>query len=163
MNRFFDRNEYRRDFPRRAFVRLDDIEPIAPGPEDELTFVLDAIDADWKGFGEGGPFDLSDPNLEHRIARYWRSRFGGDGDGEEAPDGYEEVPIYQLELSLSPGQKFFDLMPRNEELWLSIELSDVASETPINVYGGLFGEPVRAYLHSPRLPHRQVHFPQCSA
>lgn len=148
MNRFFDRNEYRRDFPRRAFVRLDDIEPIAPGPEDELTFVLDAIDADWEGFGEGGPFDLSDPNLEHRIARYWRSRFGGDGDGEEGPDGYEEVPIYQLELSLSPGQKFFDLMPRNEELWLSIELSDIASETPINVYGGLFGEPVRAYLHS---------------
>lgn len=148
MNRFFDRNEYRRGFPRRAFARLDDIEPIAPGPDDDLTFVLDAVDADWKGFGEGGPFNLSDPYLEGRIASFWRGRFGRDGGDGDGPDGYEEVPIYRLELSLSPGQRFFGLMPRDEESWFSLELSDVVSETPVDVYGGLFGAPTRAYLHS---------------
>ena len=148
MNRFFHREEYRREFPRRAYARLDDIEPIVPGLDDDLTFVLDAVDADWEGFGDGGPFNLADPNLEGRIASYWRGRFGrygGDGDGA---DGYEEVPIYRLELSLSPGATFFDALPRDEELWISLELSERESDTPVDVYGGLFAPPVRAYLHS---------------
>ena len=109
MNRFFDRYEYRRDFPRRAFARLDDIETIAPGPEDDLTFVLDAVDADWKGFGEDGPFNLGDPDLKQRIASYWSGRFGGDGG--DGPDGYQEVPIYRLELSQSPGDTFYKHCP----------------------------------------------------
>ncbi len=38
MNLFFSKDDWRRGFPRRAFARLDDIEPIAAGPEDELAF-----------------------------------------------------------------------------------------------------------------------------
>lgn len=51
------RKEYRRELPRRVYARLDDIEPFVPGPEDQRTFVLDAVDSDWKGFDEGGLFD----------------------------------------------------------------------------------------------------------
>lgn len=146
MNRFFHRQEYRRGFPRRAYARLDDIEPIVPGPEDEQTFVLDAVDADWNGFDEGGPFSLSNPDLKQRIAAYWRGRFGRDGG--DGPDGYEQVPIYRLELSLSPGDDFFELLPRDEKRWISLELSDVENDTPVDVYGGLFAPPTRAYLHT---------------
>lgn len=146
MNRFFDRYEYRRDFPRRAFARLDDMEPIVPGPEDDLTFVLDAVDADWKGFGKDGPFNLDDPDLKQRIAGYWGGRFGGDGG--DGPDGYQEVPIYRLELSQSPGDTFYTQLPRDEAGWITLELSDVESDTPVDVYGGLFGAPTRAYLHT---------------
>lgn len=146
MNRFFDRKEYRRDFPRRAFARLDDLEPIVPGPEDDLTFVLDAVDADWPGFGPEGPFNLTDPRLEQRIAAFWRGRFNGDG--ADGPDGYEEVPIYRIEASLSPDARLFKHLPCDEERWVSLELSEVESDTPVDVYGGLFGPPMRAYLHT---------------
>jgi hypothetical protein len=146
VNRFFHREEYRREFPRRAYARVDDIEPIAPGPADELTFVLDAVDADWNGFEEGGQFNLSDPYLTQRIAAHWRGRF--EGGGPDGPDGYEQVPIYRLELSLSPGDDFFEQLPRGEERWISLELSDVKSQTPVDVYGGLFAPPTRAYLHT---------------
>lgn len=161
MNRFFDRYEYRRGFPRRAFARLDDIEPIVAGPDDDLTFVLDAVDADWKGFGPGGIFDLSDPGLRQRVAARWRSGLGGDGIGRvgfDGPDGYEEVPVYRIELSLSPGDAFFQQIPRREETWVSLELSDVVSDTPVDVYGGLFGAPTRAFLHAmpPASPSGQL-------
>lgn len=148
MNRFFHREEYRRGFPRRAYARLDDIEPIAPGPEDELTLVLDAVDADWSGFGEGGLFSLSDQNLEKRIEAYWLGRFGGDrSDSGDGTDGYEQVPIYRIELSVSVGDHFFKLLAADEKLWVSLRLSDVENDAPVNVYGGLFAPPTRAYLH----------------
>ncbi len=149
MNRIFHSEEYRRDFPRRAYARLDDIEPIVPGPKDELTFVLDAVDADWGGFQADGPFNLSDPDLEQRIAAFWRGRFRRDGvDVPEGPDGYEQVPIYRLELSLSFSDEFFEQLPRDEKSWISLELSDIENNTPVDVYGGLFAPPTRAYLHS---------------
>lgn len=146
MNRFFHREGYQRGLPRRVYARLDDIEPIVPGPEDELTFALDAVDADWSGFEEGGLFSLSDPDLKRRIAAYWRRRFGRGG--SDGPDGYEQVPIYRLELSLSPGNDFFALLPRDEERWISLELSETKSDIPVDVYGGLFAPPTRAYLHT---------------
>ncbi|BAV95740.1 MULTISPECIES: hypothetical protein [Bacteria] len=149
MNRFFHREEYRREFPRRAYARLDDIEPIVPGPDAELTFVFDAVDADWNGFDEGGLFNLSDPDLETRIASYWRGQFGRDGGrGPDEPDGYGQVPIYRIEFSISPDKKIFEQLPRNEERWISLELSNVESDTPVDVYGGLFAPPIRAYLHA---------------
>lgn len=150
MNSFFSREEYRRDFPRRAFARLDDIEPIVQGPDDDLTFILDAVDADWEGFGEGGPFNLSDPNLEGRIAGYWRRRFGREGgDGDDGPDGYEKVPIFRLEISVSPGDALYQELPREEETWISLELSEDAAGVPVEVYGGLFAPAIQAFLHSP--------------
>lgn len=146
MNRFFHREDYRRGFPRRAYARLDDIEPVLPGPGDELTFVLDAVDADWKGFEEGGPFSLSHPDLKQRIAAYWRGRFARDGG--DGPDGYDEVPIYRLEIFRAPNDHFFELLPMDEERWISLELSDAESDTPVDVYGGLFAPPIRVYLQA---------------
>jgi beta-lactamase superfamily II metal-dependent hydrolase len=149
VNRFFHREDFLRELPRRVFARLDDIEPIAPGPEDQLTFVLDAVDAYWKGFEEGGPFDLSDPNLKKRMAAYWRGQFGREGNNApDESDGYEQVPIYRVEVSLSRGDAFFDRMPSNERGWISLELSKVESKTPVQVYGGIFAPPIHAFLHN---------------
>jgi hypothetical protein len=150
VNRFFDRHEWRRGFPRRAFARLDDLEPIVPRPNDDLTFIFDAADADWEGFGSGGPFDLDAPDLKRRIASHWHGRFGGER--FDGPDGYEQVPVYRIEVSLSRDHRFFKALPRNEEPWISLELTDEQTETPVDVYGGLFAPPTRAFLHAAPAP-----------
>ncbi len=150
MNRFFDPFEYRRGFPRRAYARLDDLEPIVPAPDDALTFILDAVDADWPGFGEAGPFNLTDPDLKGRMVAFW-----GDGDrGERRREGsgYEEVPVYRIELTLHRCHPFFELLPREEEPWFSLQLTELPTATPVDVYGGLFGVPTEAYLHSTPTP-----------
>jgi hypothetical protein len=144
MNRFFDPSEYRRDFPRRAYARLDDLEPIVRGPNDALTFVLDAVDADWKGFGSGGVFDFSNPNLEKEISGHWN------GEPFDGPDGYDEIPVYRIELTLGPGHNMFDLLPQEEEPWVTLELTEEPTDTPVDVYGGLFGPPVKAFLNGVR-------------
>lgn len=150
MNRFFDRHEWRRGFPRRAYARLDDLEPVAAGPDDDLTFVLDAVDADWEGFSSGGIFNLASPDLDDQMTSYWHGRFGGER--LDGTDGYEEVPVYRIEASLSRGHPFFKLFPRDEEPWVSLELTDHETDTPVNVYGGLFATPTRAYLQSAPAP-----------
>nr|WP_294814702.1 hypothetical protein [uncultured Sphingomonas sp.] len=150
MNRFFDREEWRRGFPKRAFARLDDLEPIAAGPDDDRTFLLDAVDADWKGFGPGGMFDLGAPDLKQRIAARWRGGFGGEP--TDGPDGYEEVPVYRIEVSLSRGHPLFQTLPRTEEPWITLHLTDQETETPVDVYGGLFAAPTRAFLHAAPAP-----------
>ena len=142
MNRFFDRFEYRRGFPRRAFARLDDLEPIAPGPDDALTFILDAVDAEWEGFGAGGVFDFDNPNLEEQLARRW------DGGSADGPGNYEDVPVYRIELTLAQGHKMFEVLPREEEPWVTLQLTEERTDTPVDVYGGLFAAPVEAFLLS---------------
>ena len=146
MNRFFRREGYRAEFPRKAYARIDDIEPIVRSPEEELTFVLDAVDAEWSGFSENGLFNLNAPDLEQRIAAFWSGRF--ERGGPDEPDDYERVPIYRIEFSLAPGHEFFELIRQDEERWLLLELSSVESATPIDVYGGLFAEPARTYLRT---------------
>lgn len=158
MNRFFSREEYRREIPRRLYARLDDLEPIAATAEDDLTFVFDAVDADWPGFGEGGVFDLNDPGLKNRVASWWRGGdrgddFGGGGViGGGGFDGYDGVPVYRVELTLPPGHALFSALPRNEEAWVQLEISGEPSDAPLAVYGGLFAPPVTAFLHSKPAP-----------
>jgi hypothetical protein len=53
MNRYFIPEEGRRDFPRRSFARIDQIEPINPESAEKNTFSFDAVDADWKGLEPG--------------------------------------------------------------------------------------------------------------
>ena len=144
MNRFFDKHEYRREFPRRAFARLDDLEPIVSGPEDMVTFILDAVDADWDGFHKGGHFDLTNPNLKRRLKTQWsRGLVSGEFDGL---DGYQDVPIYRIEVSVSPDHRLFASLPRDEEPWLVLTLTEMGTDTEVDVYGGLFAEPVQAFL-----------------
>lgn len=146
MNRFFDKSEYRRGFPRRAFARLNDLEPIAPAPDDALTFIFDAVDADWTGFQAGGVFDFDNPNLMKDIARRWND---GPFDGEE---DYEGVPVYRIELTLRHDDKFLELLPREEEPWVTLQLTKDPSDTPVDVYGGLFAAPTEAFLHGAPMP-----------
>ena len=146
MNRFFDKDDYRRDFPRRAFARLDDLEPIFARTDDELTFVFDAVDADWEGFRTGGPFDLQSGDLLERAEAHWRGNM--DRSGFAGPGGYADVPIYRIEFTLPPGHKLFKYFPRSEEPWITLTLTDQETDTPVDVYGGLFAPPVRAFMHA---------------
>lgn len=147
MNRFFDREEWRRGFPQRAYARLDDVEPIAAGPNDDLTFVFDAVDADWPGFARGGIADLEQPGLLDSIASYWRNGLGGKGAGRDGPDPYGECPIYRIEITPARVSRLFGALPHDEEPWISIVLSEEPFGTPAQVYGGLFGEPTTAYVN----------------
>lgn len=146
MNRYFIDKEWRRDFPRRAFARMDDIEPIAPKKDDPLTFSLDAVDADWEGFGRGKDFSLADESTIGRINERWRRGFAGDQD--TGPDPYDEVPVYRLEFTLPPGHNWFESVPRTEEPWVELVLTDEVTDVPVAVYGGLFAPAVPAFLHS---------------
>lgn len=152
MNRFFDMEEWRRGFPRRAFARLDDIEPIAPRDDDDLTFVFDAVDADWEGFAAGGDFDLNAPSTGQRVEAQWRRRFAGGGD-DDGPDIYEKVPVYRIEVCLPRGHRWFASLPRTEEPWVVLQLTDQETDTPVEVYGGLFAPPTGAFLHAAPQPN----------
>lgn len=147
MNRYFIDKEWWPGFPRRAFARMDDIEPIAPRDDDSLTFILDAVDADWKGFESGEDFDLDKESTIVRIEERWKRRFSGDQDTD--PDTYDRVPVYRLEFTLPRGHRWFELVPRTEEPWVALELTDNKTDVPVAVYGGLFAPPVPAFLHSP--------------
>ena len=147
MNRFFDLEEWRRGYPSRAYARLDDLEPIAQDGENDLSFAFDAVDADWKGFGAGGPFDLNDPALADRIQTRWKRNLGGGGDGFDGPDPYDELPVYRIEFSLARDHRWFEATPRTEEPWVALSLTDEESDVPAMVYGGLFAPPIRAFLH----------------
>ncbi|EGF93244.1 hypothetical protein ABI_16840 [Asticcacaulis biprosthecium C19] len=146
MNRFFDRYEWRREIPRRAYARLDDLEPIFAGPDDALTLILDAVDADWKGFAEGGPFDLTAPEPKTGLAERWQRKFAGEA--PEGPDGYDDVPIYRIEISLSHRDWLHSTFPRDEEPWITLQITEEGNDLPVDIYGGLFAPATRAYLHA---------------
>lgn len=150
MNKFFDRYEWRRGFPKLAFARLDDLEPIASETNDELTFIFDAVDAEWSGFGFGGLFDLESPDLQDRIASRWLGSF--DGRHVDGPDGYEEVPVYRVEMTLPRDHGWFEFFPRNEEAWITLDLTDQPTDVEVYVYGGLFSPPTQAFLRTVPTP-----------
>lgn len=150
MNRFFDTEEWRRGFPRRAFARLDDIEPIAPRDCDDITFVFDAVDADWDAFAAGADFDLNEPSTGHRVETQWRRRFAGED--HDGPDIYEKVPVYRVEFSVPREHPWFASVPQTEEPWVTLQLTDEKTDIPAEVYGGLFAPPTQAFLHAAPQP-----------
>lgn len=146
MNPFFSLEAWRDGFPRRSYARLDDIEPIAPTGEEPLTFTFDAVDATWRGFGPEGPFNPGSDAGVRFAATYWRDRF--DGRGRDAPDPFDEVPLYRVEISRAPGQRLFADLPRDEAPWITLGLTDKDTGVPATVYGGLFAQPVNAFVQS---------------
>lgn len=177
MNRFFHPEEGRRGFPSRSYARLDDLEPVAQTGEEPLTFTFDAVDADWKGFAEGGPFDVDSPDTSRAIRENWRRRvkrsrstvpsspsdfepstgdFSGDGgdDGSgpftsEGPEPYDDIPVYRIEFSLERFHPWFQSIPQSEEGWVVLHLTADETDIPVDVYGGLFAPPTKAYLEAP--------------
>lgn len=151
MNRYFIPGEGPRDFPRRSYARIDQVEPINPEGAPDVVISFDAVDATWKGFHEGSLLNLngSDQSQMER-ARFWSERFSRDpGQPTDELDPYEEVPLYQIELTLPRDHEWLrDGLLAGD--WLEIDLDD-RGDIEVDVYGGMFQEPVLAYIsHAPR-------------
>lgn len=145
MNRYFFAGEERRGYPRRALARIDDIAPAGLEARGPISLSLDAVDADWPGFAEGNLLSLTPDFDDFRLARYWKSRFL-DPPGElfDARP-YDEVPLFQIEVEL-PDIPLVRSFLRGFAGWLDIELSG-GPGAPVDVFGGLFAEPARAFLN----------------
>ncbi|OIS90684.1 hypothetical protein [Brucella cytisi] len=146
MNRYFIPGEGRRDFPRRSYAKLDQIEPPNLEGAKDILFAFDAIDTEWLGFREEllSLESRSDTKaVLQRIASSVMREIGGS-------DPFDDLPIYRIEITLKRqnllAKKFLDA----GDVWFEIEL-DPQGELEVDVFGGLFMEPVPARLaHLPR-------------
>jgi beta-lactamase superfamily II metal-dependent hydrolase len=152
MNRYFIQGEGRRDFPKRSYAKLDQIEPPNIDDAPEIMFAFDAVDAEWSGFDRGQLLSLAnDQQDQERLHRFWAQRFAPPYDRKPTgPDPFDELPIYRIEITLrreDPMAKVF-LAARNQ--WLEIDLNSSLGQE-VDVFGGLFMAPVPARLgHTPR-------------
>ncbi|WEK58873.1 MAG: hypothetical protein P0Y52_04880 [Candidatus Brevundimonas phytovorans] len=139
MNRYFVRGEGRHEPPRRAYARIDHIELADGDGEGDVVIAFDAVDAEWDGFTRDGPFSLDRPGDE--IAWLWKRRFKGGVTQFEGPDPFDEIPLYEIEVSLPRHRINLHVLQeyvRGTELgWVQIDLGPDAS-IPCDVYGGLF-------------------------
>lgn len=142
INRFFDEYNPRKKVPRRTYARLDDFEPIYGNISESDLLVFDVVDADWHGFDDNGPFPLKTIGFEKEMANFWKGRFSGD---VISPKNFEEIPVYHIEVA---SDLFSEVVskPIDEETWYLMELSNTEIGIPVKVYGGLFSEPLDAFL-----------------
>ena len=160
MHRFFIPNEGRRDFPARAYVRVDEIDPPDLESADIVTMGLDAINADWDRFIQAGLFNLDKSEDEiGKLKKYWSSRFNANR--RQGPpnsiradthgDAFGDVPLYHIELKINKDHPWVRPLIQNRGLWFSVQLAAVG-EIPVDVYGGLFQAPAQAFLtHPPKI------------
>jgi hypothetical protein len=149
MNRFFlRRGEGWPRFPRKAFARLDQTEPVDVNLSTEALFAFDAVDANWGGFGPGGSFDLNQPERPRsRLVEFW-SGMSAPRETPPAQNPFDELPLYRIEVTSRPGDAFWNsLKSLTEEDWYTLELSDAGS-FPVDVYGGILAAAVEAHLLS---------------
>ena len=146
MNRYFELTDALDDFPLRAFARLDDIEPIDRSVADALTFVFDAVDADWPEFGAGGAMDLGSQDAVTAARLLWSMRFSREMGAEGDP--MDRVPIYRVEFELSRSHPWFAEIVQDEEPWVLLKLTRQVTDVPVQVYGGLFAPPTPAFLEA---------------
>jgi hypothetical protein len=134
------------EFPKVAYGRLDQTEPLVPAGASEAMFAFDVVDANWGEFGPSAQFDLSNaPRIATQQEQYWRRLFGKLGPGLP-PDPYDSAPIYRIEVTSLPGDPYFDFLTQIKETdWVRIELDRIGS-FEVDVYGGLFAAPVQAHL-----------------
>jgi len=149
MNRIFSAfGEGWPGFPRRAFARLDQTEPVDPRESDEAVFAFDAIDASWSGFGTGGAFDLQRPQeVRSTLALFWTKMFGSrENRPSESP--FDDMPIYRIEVTSRRGDEFWNILNGfTKEEWITLQLGDHGS-LPVDVYGGILAAAVEAFLLS---------------
>jgi hypothetical protein len=136
------------EFPAVSYGRLDQTEPLYPASASEALFAFDVVDANWAEFAPGAKFDLSDAqNIQMQQEHYWNQLFGKLG-AMQARDPYTSAPIYCIEITSRRGDSYFGFMNRiREKDWVRIELAPTGT-FEVDVYGGLFAAPVRAYLVS---------------
>lgn len=153
MNRYFFAGEERREPPRRALARIDEVATTAPDVEGALHLSLDAVDGEWPGFAGDGLLSLAPGDDDFRLARYWKSRFLEPPGDLVDRSPYDEVPLFQIEVEL-PDSPLLRGFLRSFTGWLDLELGD--SGIPVDVYGGLFAEPARAHLALVRIASPQL-------
>src|ERR1700730_17375253 len=109
MNRIFSPyGEGWPEFPRKAYARLDQTEPIDPRESEEAVFASDAVDANWSGFGPGGPFDLERPDqTAGRLFHFWMRMFGP-FETRPSEDLFDRMPIYRIEISSQRNDPFWN-------------------------------------------------------
>lgn len=153
MNRYFIPGEGRRDFPRRGYAKLDQIEPPNIEEAKELVFAFDAVDANWPGFERGQMLALEDdPDAEPRMQRFWAQRFVPPPDRVlDGPDPFDAVPIYRIEMTLSRHDPLAEKLLGTENSWLEFDLNE-ENGPEVDVFGGLFMAPVQARLSHPPRP-----------
>ncbi len=153
VNRFFIPEEGRKDYPRRSYGKLDQIEPPNLEETETITFAFDAFDADWEGFQKDKFFWFTlglKPLL--RRKQFWAERFCRNGrDTFEAPDPFDELPMYRIEFTLDRSEKWWRDIADFENTWFEINLGD-NGHIPVDVFGGLFMPPVATHME--RLPVR---------
>lgn len=151
MNRYFIPGEGRRDFPRRSYAKLDQIEPPNQAEAKDILFAFDAIDAEWPGFREGLLSLEPGPHAEANLHRFWAQRFAPPDKREiEGPDPFDELPIYRIEITLGRHDTVAENLLGAGDQWFEMEL-DTQGELEVDVFGGLFMAPVPARLaHLPR-------------
>lgn len=137
-------------FPRVAYARLERVEPIYRLPSDDAVFAFDAVDADWPGFGSRQVFDLGMPlpTMRQRLRGHWNSLFRTRRPPRLDPvgDAYDRVPTFHIEVSAKPDDQFYNRLAQvTETEWVTLRLSPPSSYE-VDVYGGLFAEPVVANL-----------------
>lgn len=152
MNRYFIPGEGRREYPRSSYARLDQIEP--PNLEDakEIVLAFDAVDAKWSGFQDDELLSLEQgPAQKAKLRRFWEGRFAPPDTRETTTtDPFDNLPMYRIEITLKRNDALCEWLLENGDRWLEIEL-DENGHLEVDVFGGLFMEPVTARLaHKPR-------------
>jgi hypothetical protein len=149
MNRIFSaRGEGWPEFPRKAFARLDQTEPVNTHDSDEAVFAFDAVDANWSGFGADGFFDLERPQeVRTALSQFWTEMFGP-RETRPLDDRFDKMPIYRIEVTSRYGDTFWKfLQGLSEGAWITLELGSSGS-FPVDVYGGILAAAVEAFLLS---------------
>lgn len=147
MNRFLFRGEHSRGYPRRSYAKLELIDPAGAETDGPIRFGLDAVDADWEEFGEGGAFDLSDSGLGERMQAAWRQAFYSDGNPDAELLPQERVPMFRVEFELGADHPWTNKLVASQDRWVDLNLGD-EGEIPVDVFGGLEAPLVDAYLQA---------------
>ncbi|RZF64321.1 metallo-hydrolase/oxidoreductase [Sphingomonas populi] len=152
MNRFFIPGEGRRDFPKRSYAKLDQVEPPNAEEARKILFAFDAVDADWPGFEGGQMLSLEDdPAAEARLSRFWAARFSPPDDRViDGPDPFDALPMYRIDITLGRHDPLAEKLLGMDGQWFEIGLNAEQGQE-VEVYGGLFMAAVPARLsHKPR-------------
>jgi hypothetical protein len=151
MNQYFIPGEGRRDYPRRSYAKLDQIEPPNQVEAKDILFAFDAIDAEWPGFRDGLLMLQPGPGTEAKLRRFWDLRFAPPSSRKiDGNDPFDELPIYRIEITLGRVNPLAEILLGAGDQWFEISL-DTKGDLEVDVFGGLFMSPVPARLaHLPR-------------
>lgn len=147
MNRYFIPGEGRREIPNRVYARVDQVEPPNLEAAETVTVALDAIDADWPHFSNGGSFDLVQEGAgADGLAQHWDNLFHGAGDLEQGEFDalFDDLPLFQIEVTLPRRHGLIERL-LDEPSWLELTF-DRLGGIEADVFGGLFMQSIQAHV-----------------